>query len=701
MTKTKKPKNVPVINFSAHSMKKTPIWDNTEKLNQDRLASVFSEIINVMDIAVWELDLNYRVVAFNSRAKKIYGENVLGEFCYHVAGKMNTICDNCPAQKVYEGHESGRLEHQRTDGGGKSMFIDHIATPIKNKNGELIGSLIVMIDITDRKLMEEELKKHRLTLEERVALRTRELKLSEERYRHLYNQAKKAKAVYRSLIHSSADAIILYDLEGCVQYLSYVFTKLFGWTLAELKGKRIDYVPDNERKKTIAHINKVLSEGSCQGFESKRYKKNGRLVEVSISTSVYNDVKGKPCGMLTILRDISEQKRLEARLRQSQKMEAIGTLASGIAHDFNNILSIILGNCELALYSLPKSKPSYVFLDEIRVASLRAKDVVRQLLSFRGKSGESRYPLNIVPIIKESLRLLRSSIPAKVEFRQNISRKNSTILGEPTQIHQVMLNLCTNAAHAMEKNGGYLDISLENKEITQKDQRLYPDLKAGKYLKLCVSDTGHGIPPGHLERIFEPYFTTKDVGKGSGMGLSVVHGIIKNHEGIIKVRSQVDQGTVFEIFLPEIQAEEKKRFRIEHEYPTGNESILLVDDDDSILKLEKEMLTRLGYRVETYNNPLKALEQFVDTPEKFDLLITDMLMPKMNGDELIRELLKIKPDLPTILCTGYNEKVNEKNAMKLGVQALLLKPISMHTIAVAARDALKDKHRMLEPPIFV
>lgn len=682
-------------------MRKTPIGDHHEKLHQDRLALVFSDIINVMDIAVWELDLNYRVVAFNSRAKKIYGENVLGKFCYQVAGKKDIICDDCPAQKVYEGHESGRSEHQHTNADGKSIFIDHIATPIKNKNGNLIGCLIVIIDITHRKLMEEELKNHRYTSEEMVALRTRELKQSEERYRHLYNEAKEAKAVYRSMIHSSADAIVLYDLEGCVQYISYAFTKLFGWTLAELKGKRIDYVPDSERENTIAHISKVLTEGSCQGFESKRYKKNGRLVEVSISTSVYNDDRGRPSGMLTILRDISEQKRLEARLRHSQKMEAIGTLASGIAHDFNNILSIILGNSELALYGLPKSKPSYVFLDEIRIASLRAKDVVRQLLSFRGKSEESRYPLNVVPIVRETLRLLRSSIPANVEFRQNISRNTFTILGEPTQIHQVMLNLCTNAAHAMEKKGGYLDILLENKEITPQDQELYPDLQAGKYLKLSVSDTGHGIPPGHIERIFEPYFTTKDVGKGTGMGLSVVHGIIKNHEGILKVRSQMDQGTTFDIFLPAIRAEEKKRFRIEQEYPTGNESILLVDDDDSILRLEKEMLTRFGYRVETCNNPLEALKQFADNPEKFDLVITDMVMPKMNGDELIQELLKIKRDLPTILCTGYTAKIDEKKAMKMGVQAFLLKPVSMRKMAVAAKNVLKDKRHTAETPIFV
>lgn len=662
---------------------------------------MFSDLIDVMDIAVWELDMNYRVVAINKRAEKIYGDDVIGKFCYYAADRRDKTCPDCPAEKVYEGHESGRSEHRRTDISGKTIYIDHIATPIKDKKGQLTGCLVVIIDITERKLMEEELKIHRHKLEERVCERTSELKQSEKRYRKLYNEAKKAEAVYRSLIHSSADAIVIYDLEGRVQYISSTFTKVFGWHLQELKGKRIDYVPDIEREVTIAHINEVLDKGFSQGFESKRYKKDGRLVNVSISSSVYTDLEGKPTGMLTILRDISEQKRLEARLRQSQKMEAIGTLASGIAHDFNNILGIILGNCELALYGLPKSKPLYLFLDEIRIASLRAKDVVRQLLSFRGKSDENRYPINIFPIVKESLKLLRSSIPANVEFRQNISTKTYAILAEPTQIHQVMLNLCTNAAHAMEKNGGYLDISLKNIEITGQDQEFYSDLKEGKYLKLSVSDSGEGIPSGHLERIFEPYFTTKDVGKGSGMGLAVVHGIIKNHEGTIKVRSQVNQGTTFEIFFPAIEAEEKNKLAIEQKYPTGDESILLVDDDEAILKMEKVVLKRLGYKVETFNNPLEALDKFLAAPEKYDLVITDMAMPKMTGDRLIQELLKIKPDLRTVLCTGYTEKINEKKAMELGVHGFLLKPVSMHKMAVILRNALKNQNRKKKPSILV
>jgi two-component system, cell cycle sensor histidine kinase and response regulator CckA len=686
--KTESPKSpTKTILTSSDQIKPT---ENFHKIAQhERLNLLFPGLIDDMDIAIWELDLNYRVVASNKKAKKIYGNDIVGKFCYYAAAKRDKVCRKCPAKMVYNGCDSGRSEHQRTDASGKKFHIDHIATPIKNNDGQLIGCLVVILDITDRKLMETELKRHRNALEKMISERTKDLKESEEKYRRLYNESKKAEAVYCSLINSSADAIVIYDLEGRTKYVSSAFTKLFGWSLDELKGKRIDYVPEVELEKTIIHINNVIQRGiSCQGFESKRYKKDGRLLDVSISASGYTDHEGKLSGLLVILRDISLQKRLEAQVCHSQKMEAIGTLASGIAHDFNNILSIILGNSELALYGLPKSIPIYAFLEEIRIASLRAKDVVKQLLSFSRKSRENRHPINIVPVVAESLKLLRSSVPANIEFRQNILRNSYTILAEPTQIHQIMINLCTNAVHAMEKTGGYLDITLENMEIYSENTELYPDLKTGKYLKLSIRDSGHGIAPGHLERIFEPYFTTKDIGKGSGMGLAVVHGIVKNHEGVIKVSSILDQGTTFDIYFPAIEAREKVQSDVKQNCPTGNESILIVDDDELILKMGKKILTCLGYRVETFTSPLNALEQFMTAPERFDLVIADMAMPKMTGDKFIRELLKIKPDLPAIICTGYSDWLDENKALEIGIKSFLMKPIDMHKMAVAVKEAL-------------
>jgi two-component system, cell cycle sensor histidine kinase and response regulator CckA len=687
-TESKKP-SIKIISTSSG---KPEASENSPAENQ-RLKLLFSDLIDVMDIAIWEIDLNYRVVASNKKAKKIYGDDIIGNFCYYTTEKRHKICSNCPAEMVYNGCESGRAEHQRKDKSGKTIYIYHMATPIKNIDGQLLGCLVVIIDITDRKLVEKEIEKHRNILEKIVSERTKALKYNEEKYSQLYNESKKAEAVYSSLINSSADAIVIYDLQGRAQVVNSAFTKLFGWSLEELEGKRIDYVPETEVEKTTNHINNVIQLGiSCQGFESKRYKKDGRLVDVSISASSYADHEGKLAGLLVILRDISEQKRLEAQVRHSQKMEAIGTLASGIAHDFNNILSIILGNCELALYGLDKSKSLYSFLEEIRIASLRAKDVVKQLLSFSRKSEENRYPLNIVPIVTESLKLLRSSISAKIEFRQNISRNSYMILGEPTQIHQVMINLCTNAVHAMEKTGGYLDISLEQKEIGLENREIYPDLKEGKYLKLSITDDGGGIAPGHLERIFEPYFTTKDVGKGSGMGLAVVHGIVKNHDGLIKVSSVLGQGTTFDLFFPAIEAEEKIQKNVEQSYPMGNEYIMIVDDDELILKMEKKILSCLGYRVESFTSPLNALEQFLVSPERFDLVIADMAMPKMTGDIFIKEILKIKPGLPSILCTGYSEGIHNTKLVEMGITGLLIKPIDMQKMAVAVKKALNYKN---------
>jgi len=695
-TKTESKKN-PVKAILTRSFQKDPAENFQGFAEHEKLNLSFLDLFDGMDFAVWELDLNYRVVSSNKKAKKIYGEDIAGNFCYYAAAKRNTVCRQCPAKKVYNGFESGRSERQRTDASGKKIYIDHIASPIRNQNGRLVGCLVVIIDITKRKLMEKELKKHRNALEKMISERTKALTYSEEKYRRLYNESKKAEAVYFSLINSSADAIVIYDLEGRTQYVSSAFTRLFGWSFDEVKGKRIDYIPETEKEKTIAHIDNIIQRGiPCQGFESKRYRKDGRLVDVSISASGYADHEGKLSGLLVILRDISEKKRMEAQLRHSQKMEAIGTLASGIAHDFNNILSIILGNSELALYGLPESKPTYTFLEEIRIASLRAKEVVKQLLSFSRKSEENRYPINIVPIITESLKLLRSSASANIEFIQNISRNGYTILAEPTQIHQIMINLCTNSIHAMEKTGGCIAVTLENIEISLQNRELHPNLEMGKYLRLSIGDNGHGIAPGHLERIFEPYFTTKDIGKGSGMGLAVVHGIVKNHDGVIKVNSILDKGTTFDMFFPAIEAREKRQANVIQNYPTGNETILIVDDDEVILKMEKKILRCLGYQVETFSSSVNALQQFVLNPEKFDLVIADMAMPVMTGDKLIQELLKIKPDLPSILCTGYSEWIDETKALELGIKCFLLKPIDMHKMAEVVKEALNHNKNASE-----
>jgi CheY-like chemotaxis protein len=368
-------------------------------------------------------------------------------------------------------------------------------------------------------------------------------------------------------------------------------------------------------------------------------------------------------------------------------MESIGTLAGGIAHDFNNILGIILGNTELSLYDVPEWNPARLNLEEIRTASLRAKDVVRQLLSFARKTKLEKKPTNIILIIKESLKLLRSSIPTSIEIRQNIPEDIDTILADPTQINQVFINLCTNADHAMP-DGGVIVVTLKKIELDEDTAVQHPELNPGRYVNLTVSDTGHGISHNEIDRIFDPYFTTKEVGKGTGMGLAVVHGIVKGHNGIILVESELGKGTTFSIFFPVVAKEAVVETEADEKLPTGDERILFVDDEELIVGIEHQILERLGYKVESTTSPIDALELFRSKPDQFDLVITDMTMPKMTGDKLVKEILKIQPDIPIILCTGFSEKIDEKKAKAIGVADYIEKPLDMRDYAMKIRKVL-------------
>jgi len=371
-------------------------------------------------------------------------------------------------------------------------------------------------------------------------------------------------------------------------------------------------------------------------------------------------------------------------------MESVGTLAGGIAHDFNNILGIILGNAELAMDDVPEWNPAKFNLKEIRTASLRAKDVVRQLLSFARKTRLEKKPTNIVSIVKESLKLLRSSIPTSIEIHRNISADIDTILADPTQINQVLINLCTNANHAMP-DGGIIDVILKSVELNENVTAQYPDLNPGRYVSLTVSDTGHGIPKEDMDRIFDPYYTTKDVGKGTGMGLAVVHSIVKEHNGIITVKSEPGKGTTFTIFFPAVDKEAVVESEPYEKLPMGNEKILFIDDEESIVNIARQMLERLGYEVDAKMSSIEALELFRFKPDQFDLVITDLTMPKMTGDKLVREILTIRPDIPVILCTGFSEKIDEKKATALGATDYIEKPVNQHDLAFKVREVLDRK----------
>ena len=402
-------------------------------------------------------------------------------------------------------------------------------------------------------------------------------------------------------------------------------------------------------------------------------------------------------------------------------MEAIGTLAGGITHDFNNILGAILGYTDLAILESEDESKIRQYLKKIQEAGHRAKDLVNQILAFSRQSKQERFPVQLSSIVEEALKMIRASLPSTIEIRRNIQTDHGTVEADSTQIHQVLMNLCTNAAHAMQENGGILEIGIQDMGFGlrsanyQKDEKRstlvghasvstgqanqisesqieYLDILPGPYLKLTVRDTGIGMSPDVLARIFDPYFTTKEKAHGTGLGLSVVHGIIKSHGGSITVESKPGQGTAFHVYLPRMEYSKETGDKMAASpykgIPTGHERILFVDDEQALVDIGRQMLEHLGYELITRTSSIEALELFKTEPDAFDLIITDMTMPNMTGDKLAKAMMKIRPDIPIILCTGFSERITEENAWEIGIRKLAMKPLAMRYLAEAIREVL-------------
>ncbi len=381
----------------------------------------------------------------------------------------------------------------------------------------------------------------------------------------------------------------------------------------------------------------------------------------------------------------------ENQLQQVMKLQAIGTLAGGIAHDFNNILFPIVGYTELTMDDIPPDSQARKNLEEVLKAANRAKELVQQILTFSRQNGQERKPLKVQILIKEALKLLRATIPSSIEIHSSIDEDCGPVKGDPTQIHQVIMNLCTNAYHALQETGGKLEVSLKETNLGHEQSLEMVGMKAGRHLELTVKDNGHGMIPQVLERIFEPYYTTKEQGKGTGLGLSVIHGIIKNHGGDISVSSQPGAGSTFSVYLPVIDDIEVEIEPVKTASATnGNERILLIDDEEQIIDLERRILENLGYKVTPKTDSEEALEEFSARPDRFDLVITDMTMPKITGDRLARKLMEINPQIPVILCTGFNEAISEEKALAMGIDKFVMKPIVKDELAYTIRTVLDN-----------
>jgi signal transduction histidine kinase/ActR/RegA family two-component response regulator len=386
----------------------------------------------------------------------------------------------------------------------------------------------------------------------------------------------------------------------------------------------------------------------------------------------------------------------EKQLQQVMKLQAIGTLAGGIAHDFNNILFPIVGYTELTMDDIPEDCQARQNLEEVLKATNRAKELVQQILTFSRQSCQERKPLKVQYLIKEASKLLRATIPSSIEIDCYIDESCGPIKGDPTQIHQIIMNLCTNAYHAMQETGGILEVKLKEINISYEQSLEMVGMKIGKHIELTVKDSGHGMDPQVMDRIFEPYYTTKEQGKGTGLGLSVIHGIVKNHGGDIVVSSQPGKGSMFKVYLPVIDEFEEE---IETTAPSteinGSERILLVDDEKQIIDIEQQILERLGYKVTPKTDSEEALEEFAAQPDRFDLVITDMTMPKMTGDQLAKRMMDIKPQIPVILCTGFNEAITEEKALAMGIDKFVMKPIVKDDLANTIRTVLDNNRPAL------
>jgi len=488
---------------------------------------------------------------------------------------------------------------------------------------------------------------------------------------------------YRSMMNAMMDAAYITSSEFRIAYMN---PKMIDEVGRNALGERCHKAIYNNDEKCPWCVFDRIQQDEYVEYEFEN-PKNNHYYSVSNSPIVDAD---KTISKLTILHDITNRKSMEVQLQQVRKMESLGTIAGGIAHDFNNIIQMITGNAELALEALPEKTSIRENLNDIKSAGLRASGIVKQLLNFSHKADQNLKPIDAISVVRDALRLLRSTIPSSIEIRKYLPDTEITIVADPVLINQVLMNICTNASQEMEETGGKIEIFAETEFLKGGTFQKSLHIPSGKYLKIVISDTGPGIAPEIIDRIFDPYFTTKDVGQGSGMGLAVVHGIIKNHNGAITVASQLREGAIFTVYFPiskEKPVKEPKSFdNISH----GDESIIFVDDEKSVASVGGKILTKLGYNVEIKTNPIEALKLFKSSPDQFDLIVTDMTMPQMSGTNLSKKIKEVRSDIPIIILTGHSSLIDEEKAKEIEIQGYAMKPISLKDLAVIVRNVLDE-----------
>lgn len=495
---------------------------------------------------------------------------------------------------------------------------------------------------------------------------------------------------YRDLVDNAVMGIYQTNKDGRFVLINKKLATIFGYASTQEFLSSVDNAANlYKNPETRVEILKEIEEnGVINGKEIELKTKNDQDIWVKLYVRSAVDKDGSAINE-GLIEDISERVKLENQVRQSQKMEAIGALAGGIAHDFNNILSAIIGYSHLAFDEIEEEHPISYYLEQILTSSHRASELVKQILLFSRQQSIEPKPTKIGTLIKEISKLIRASMPSTIEIRTNISIESDLVLADPGQIHQVLMNLCTNAGYAMRETGGVLNIVLNDMDINNENLGSYPGLNEGSYLQLQISDTGPGIPEQIIDKIFDPFFSTKDRHEGTGLGLSVVHGIVASLKGIISVESNNEHGTRFNILLPKFQESvDNKKYVTKGSVPRGREHILFIDDESILVDLGKQILENLGYTITGKTSSEEALKNFQTEPDLYDLVISDLTMPDMTGVELGKKLMRIRSDIPIILCSGYSESIDIEDLKGMGFKDFLHKPLIIKNLATAIRNAL-------------
>jgi PAS domain S-box-containing protein len=533
---------------------------------------------------------------------------------------------------------------------------------------------------------------HTQRVEKELAAEQQELLKSEARFRDLFNNM----------------PVMLYsnDGDGRLSTINHHWSALTGYTQAEVVGRPLsDFLSEPsqsilaQRREAAPRGGEPLEQGDLQEVPLQMVTRSGANLDVLLSDASLTDRLGRVVYSLGVIQDVTAknaaaetQRKLELQLLQAQKMETVGILAGGIAHDFNNLLASIIGYTELSLEDVDADPSLRAKLHEVLKASIRARDLVKQILTFARQSDEALKPIQVSPMVKEVLSLMRASIPTSIVIDAHLD-SGASVMANANQLHQVLMNLCTNAAHAMHGGQGNLMVTLSDTPIAPGEPPPVDGLEPGDYLTLTIADTGCGIPADIIERIFDPYFTTKPPGSGTGMGLALVQGIVEGYGGKIRVTSQPDRGTCFDLYLPAVEGELQPAASPETALPKGTEQILFVDDEPSLVSMGTQMLERLGYRVRGHTSSRAALNDLCSAPADIDLLITDMTMPEMTGDQLAEAAHAVVPHLPVLLCTGYRQPLPAKRAADVGIQAVLLKPTAKQVLAQTIRRILDARSK--------